>query len=439
MIGTGAVARNAAPLLDDEGVTSWRLDGRDMPPAPAGATITDALLRAEDLVLSRSAKYRRPRGAYCLTGDCGSCLVRVDGRPNLRACITPLTPGMRVERQNIHGVAGLDPTRVVDHVFSGGLDHHRLMVRPRPLNELMQSMARQLTGLGTVPDHGVEVIGGVEDVAADVVVVGAGRAGRILADTMRARGLEVICVDRDAAPDSPNTPLDHGGTRVFAAYPGEGIVAAQCMRRPDRAGDSMRVEEVLRRYRAAEYVFATGARAPLLSMPNNDLPGVVASTGLARALCRAPARITDDAVVIGPEPFASQQAANLGIATVIPVDTVVRLEGGSRVERVVTERATIATSLVVLASPPAPAHELAVQAGATVRYVDEPDPARRGFVVRTDDDGLAAEDFGPQRAGVWAFGSLAEHRALDDAQTAAERLCTAILARRDARDQEADR
>ena len=50
-------------------------------------------------VLHRSHKSRRPRGFFCAIGNCSSCLVVVDGVPNVRACIEKLTEGMRVESQ----------------------------------------------------------------------------------------------------------------------------------------------------------------------------------------------------------------------------------------------------------------------------------------------------------------------------------------------------
>ncbi|HFE44676.1 MAG TPA: pyridine nucleotide-disulfide oxidoreductase, partial [Nannocystis exedens] len=40
--------------------------------ARRGEPLSAALLRAGVLATSRSAKYRRHRGPYCLRGDCGS-------------------------------------------------------------------------------------------------------------------------------------------------------------------------------------------------------------------------------------------------------------------------------------------------------------------------------------------------------------------------------
>jgi len=38
-----------------------------------------------------------PRGLFCGMGICFDCLVTVDGRPNVRACMTTVQPGMVVE------------------------------------------------------------------------------------------------------------------------------------------------------------------------------------------------------------------------------------------------------------------------------------------------------------------------------------------------------
>ena len=39
-----------------------------------------------------------PRGLFCGMGVCFDCLVTVDGRRDVRACVTPVRDGMRVER-----------------------------------------------------------------------------------------------------------------------------------------------------------------------------------------------------------------------------------------------------------------------------------------------------------------------------------------------------
>ena len=53
--------------------------------------------------LRYSEKYNRPRGFFCAVGKCSSCLMEVDGRPNVMVCMEPLKQGMKVRRQKGRG------------------------------------------------------------------------------------------------------------------------------------------------------------------------------------------------------------------------------------------------------------------------------------------------------------------------------------------------
>lgn len=68
-----------------------------------GEPVAAALHAAGVKVLRYSIKKERPRGLFCAIGNCSSCLMRVDGRPNVRTCMEPLREGMRVERQKGKG------------------------------------------------------------------------------------------------------------------------------------------------------------------------------------------------------------------------------------------------------------------------------------------------------------------------------------------------
>jgi predicted molibdopterin-dependent oxidoreductase YjgC len=71
------------------------VDGRAIG-AFAGETVATALLAAGIRAVRESPSERAPRGLFCGMGVCFECLVQVDGRPNLRACVTPVAEGMRV-------------------------------------------------------------------------------------------------------------------------------------------------------------------------------------------------------------------------------------------------------------------------------------------------------------------------------------------------------
>jgi predicted molibdopterin-dependent oxidoreductase YjgC len=78
---------------------SFTFDGREVEAFP-GETVAAALLAAGVRTLRRTEKRGSPRGVFCGMGVCFDCLVSVDGRPHLRACLTRAEPGMQVETQD---------------------------------------------------------------------------------------------------------------------------------------------------------------------------------------------------------------------------------------------------------------------------------------------------------------------------------------------------
>jgi NADPH-dependent 2,4-dienoyl-CoA reductase/sulfur reductase-like enzyme len=69
----------------------------------AGETIAAALHASGVRELTRSPKLHRPRGLFCAIGNCSSCLMVVDGQPNIRVCVEKVKPGIRVESQRGRG------------------------------------------------------------------------------------------------------------------------------------------------------------------------------------------------------------------------------------------------------------------------------------------------------------------------------------------------
>jgi predicted molibdopterin-dependent oxidoreductase YjgC len=68
-----------------------------------GEPIAAALHAAGVRVLSRSPAQDRPRGFFCAIGNCSSCLMMVDGEPNVRVCNERLRAGMKVQTQRGRG------------------------------------------------------------------------------------------------------------------------------------------------------------------------------------------------------------------------------------------------------------------------------------------------------------------------------------------------
>lgn len=367
--------------VDAEPLTIY-FDGDPLPARP-GDTVSAALLRAGHLATTRSPKYRRPRGPYCLIGECGTCQLRIAGQPNLRACLTVVQEGLVVESQNAWGPAGLDPTRLVDHLFRRGFDHHHFLVRPRLANVAMQAIARTMTGFGVLPElprPGAPPPELHEHVPT-VLVLGAGPAGRALTGALEAAGVDVLALDRrdrlglgrwHPAPLPQRLLVDTG---AFGVYAPERLIAAAS---PPLAGGSPRLHLI----RPRHIVFATGAREGMIPLLNNDLPGVLAARGLAHLLERTDSQLTAPCVLLGDSAEAEALAAQLGVPRYAPAD-VERILGRDHVEGLVVAGRTIPCRVILLAPTRAPISELAAQAGAQLRF----DGA--GFAVLTAPDGRA--------------------------------------------------
>lgn len=75
------------------------LEGRSVQ-ARAGDSVAAAMLEAGVAVFRDTPVSGAPRAPLCLMGVCFDCLVEIDGRPNVQACMTQVTDGMQVRLQH---------------------------------------------------------------------------------------------------------------------------------------------------------------------------------------------------------------------------------------------------------------------------------------------------------------------------------------------------
>lgn len=267
---------------------SIRFDGAQIPALP-GETIAAALSAAGVLAFRRAASGA-PRGLWCGMGACFDCIVTVDGRAGQRACMVKARDGMVV--QSAHA--------------------------PR-------------AALAAPADE-------AEEVACDILVVGAGPAGLAAAIAARRAGAAVLVLDeRDAAGGQYFKPLatSHEAERPDAQF---------------RAGDALRAEAaaadvaiatgatvwgafapdeiaVLRDgrhqvIRPRRLILAPGAHERPVPIPGWTLPGVM-TTGALQTLARAQRVSPGASVVIGGSgPLNLQLACELldggvGVAAVV--------------------------------------------------------------------------------------------------------------------------
>ena len=76
----------------------FTFDGKDFE-GYENETIAAALHANGIKELAKSPVLHRPRGLFCAIGNCSSCLMVVDGEPNVRVCVTKVKQGMDVKTQ----------------------------------------------------------------------------------------------------------------------------------------------------------------------------------------------------------------------------------------------------------------------------------------------------------------------------------------------------
>jgi predicted molibdopterin-dependent oxidoreductase YjgC len=67
-----------------------------------GDTIAAAMFDNNLKVNRTTPRYYEPRGVFCNKGRCTDCIMKVDGQPNIRTCVTRVRDGMVVE--SIYGL-----------------------------------------------------------------------------------------------------------------------------------------------------------------------------------------------------------------------------------------------------------------------------------------------------------------------------------------------
>jgi sarcosine oxidase subunit alpha len=367
-----------------------QLEGEDVP-ACGGESVAVALFASGKKVLSRSVKYHRPRGFFCLDGSCGSCLMRIDGLPNVKSCRTVVRDGMTCERQNAFPGATFDVLGAADFFFPKGMDHHTLMTGSRTLNAVMQKIVRQLTGLGRLPDEATVDLPPAKVRHVEVLVVGAGPAGLAAATRHGRAGKQVLLIEEQERA---------GGS--YLAHPAFGIDAAdyallqaqkaqvEILYRAsafgwypeDRAGDRVGLLAVatpdgLLKLTADHYVYATGAYDQNALFRDNDRPGILSARAVGRLLVRYGIKPADQPLVVGDGPYARALAEALEKtgAQVTRIDgaqtKLVAAHGHSWVKAVeVTGGKKIKCDLVAIAALPSPASELPRQHGVPVEFRD---------------------------------------------------------------------
>jgi len=248
-------------------------------PAEAGDNVAEALFRAGHRQIGCSRKRHRPMG---LSGSfIQGVLAEVDDIPNRRLDQVMAKPGMAVQRQSVWPSPHVDLLKLFRylpaHWLRGGFEHTRLMPSGTWRFLIWERLLAFLAGEGRLRAEPLEpaVIPG-QVITCDLVVVGAGPAGRREANLAAKAGKRVVLVFRGPQPGRFATDLlgdlepIHAaitllpGHEVFGIYRQGALVAAA----PTEAGPAVAIH-------CSELVLATGKRSRPPLVPGNLLPGVI--------------------------------------------------------------------------------------------------------------------------------------------------------------------
>jgi sarcosine oxidase subunit alpha len=289
--------------------------------ARAGQSIAAALYAAGVRIFTRSFKYHRPRGLFCVAGDCPNCLMQVDGRPNVRTCVEPVREGQVVRHQNAWPSLDFDVLRVfdrVDRLLPVGF-YYKHFHRPRWLWPIFEHTVRHIAGLGAIDVTAVpDVDASIEYLHTDVCVVGGGPSGMAAAIAAAEAGAGVLVLDRQprlkgyllcnaesvpevetlaAALSSHPRVRVLSNTTAFGLYEGN-LLGACC-------------GQQFLKIRARQLILCTGGRERQFVFQNNDLPGIFLARGVQRLARLWGVRAGQRAVVLSDRDDGQQVAADL--------------------------------------------------------------------------------------------------------------------------------
>jgi sarcosine oxidase subunit alpha len=333
--------------------------------------------------------------------------MRVDGLSSVMTCTVPAREGMIVETQNVVGSARHDLLAAADWFFPKGMDHHHMFTWSKPVNDIMQKVARRIAGIGRIPDEVIDP-SPPREIEAEVLVIGGGPAGLAAAAACARRGRRVLLVDEearagghlrflpgdvedDARVEAPASELADrlereardAGVEIAAGHAAVAVYDQRNSERGDVPDAPERTVALLGASglalsRPLRLVVATGAHEGGIDVPGNDTPGAIGVRGACRLLAHGVVP-GDRVALVGDGHWATALKDALeehDVETLgpYPVVAVRRIRGKPEVRAVevatgdgdATER--VACDAVALSGPLSGAYEIGAQAGAAVRF-----------------------------------------------------------------------
>ena len=277
-----------------------------------GDTIASALLRAGIYTISRSLKFHRRRGVRCFRGYCRSCLVEVNGVPNVPACLTLVEDNMVVKSQNAYPNASYDVLSILDklpHLTSYNTIYEGAFKNPL-LWSLASKVIEKITGLGRFPQTNVKYEYSSEGVIeTDVAIIGGGLSGLAAANMISQYNVKTVIVESlellggrarlDPIEDANLKRLNVESPKQLAEKLIESISKNEhivVINNSDAYGlypEERKLGVYIRRsynkgshvlIRAKVYIVASGAYEIPGNFRNNDVPGIIYDYGFRRLI-----------------------------------------------------------------------------------------------------------------------------------------------------------
>jgi len=385
-------------------IASLDFEGRSIPIKP-GDTVASALYRSGVRVFTRSFKYHRRRGLYCLTGDCPNCMLNVDGVGGVRSCVTVAVAGQRVQRQAGWPSADRDVLAVLDrlHWLLPVGFYYKTLIRPRWLWSRVEPLVRRLTSHAAIPLADTSRWRESRNLHPDVVVIGGGVAGLSAALAAAEAGRSVVLCDEGRlgeklAPGPCRRRVDELAGQVSSQPAITLLEQTPAIGIYDGPLVVLNEPSFLHLVHPQSVIVATGALEDHGVFPGNDLPGVWLGRGAARMAGLHGIAPGGRIVLVGRTHESAMHAETLrGVGAEVRVvdGEVVAARGRGRLRSVVVERGGVREELpcdaLVLSLGFAPRDSLALQA-AGLPVVAVGDAVTPGL-------GLAAAEEQGRRAG----------------------------------------
>lgn len=297
-VGTNRLAARPGERIDRDTRLRFSFEGKGYE-AFAGDTIASALAAHDHWIVSRSFKYRRPRGILTMAGQDANTLVQLPDEPNALADTHAVTDGLMVKGQNYDLSLERDLgalTGAFGKFMPVGF-YYKAFFKPKGAWKYWERLIRNRAGLGKV---NLKARHPYYDKAYgwyDVAVIGGGPAGMAAAVTASRAGASVVLIEE--------TP-ELGGSLGYARFDPDGIIGSRRLAELiAEIGGEQNIEVMtgavcngwftdnwlavitetrLHKIRAKRVVLATGAIEQPMVFRNNDVPGIMQASAAQRLI-----------------------------------------------------------------------------------------------------------------------------------------------------------